>query len=303
MKSRLTAALLQTLCRRFPLLTGRATLVQYPPLSWVRLSDQPQPVVLPDGRSLVVFPNDLIGKAVYFFGDLDPKIPQTLNRLLDPGDTLVDVGANIGLVCLVCLPRLGPAGRAVAVEPQPDCCAVLAQTIALNQLHNLEVHPLALSNQAGNFTLHLPDPGNRGTASLEPTSSARKYQVVTQNSSKFLETLRLSGEYAVKIDVEGHEGQVLAGMISYIERHPPRGIVFESHAHLYRGEDFCSGLAWRLLTGAGFRIFQIPKAFLSLKYREICPEGPPPRATDFVAVRPDAIGRLLGNRKVSRDDS
>jgi FkbM family methyltransferase len=302
--------LLRSVCHRFPLLTGRGTLLQQPPLNWMRFPEQRLAVPLPDGRPLVVFPNDFVGKSVYFFGDLDPKIARTLNLLLEPGDTFVDIGANVGLVCLQCLARVGPAGRVVAVEPQPACCAALAETVRLNGVTNLEIHPLALSEQAGRLMLHLPDPDNRGTASLEAEGAGAgksgDMEVEVRHAGEFLASLRLGGEYAVKIDVEGHEGAVLAGLVPYFAKHPPRGVVFESHGHLYRGEDFFASRPYQILGGADFRIFQIRKSLFSLAYGEVDPEGPAPEATDLVAVRPDAVERLprrprmKGGRKSGR---
>jgi FkbM family methyltransferase len=287
--------LLRAVCRRFPLLSGRGTLVQLPPLRWLRFDQERLTVRLANGLRLVVFPNDFIGKSVYFFGDLDPKIPRTLSLLLEPGDTLLDVGANVGLVSLQCLPLLGPRGRAVAVEPQPQCCEALAETVALNGVANLEVYRIALSDRAGRLALSLPDATNLGTATLEPGASGGR-SVEVRDGSAFLESLRIEGDYAVKIDVEGHEGKVLAGFAPYFARQPPNGVVFECHAHKYRGEDFYQSQAYRLLSGAGFRVFQIRKSLWSPRYGEVRPGAGAPDATDFVALRPDQVGRLPGRR-------
>ena len=291
--------LLRAVGRRFPLLSGRGTLVQLPPVRWLRFDQDRLPVRLANGLRLVVFPNDFVGKSVYFFGDLDPKIPRTLSLLLEAGDTLLDVGANVGLVSLQCLPLVGPRGRVVAVEPQPRCCEALAETIALNGVANLEVHRLALSDRAGRLALRLPDASNLGAATLEP-GAARAGDgglVEVREAGAFLGSLRIAGEYAVKIDVEGHEGKVLAGFASYFARRPPRGVVFESHAHKYRGEDFHQCQAYRLLRAAGFHIFQIRKSLVSLQYAEVRPGEGPPEATDFVALRPDQVERLPGRRR------
>jgi FkbM family methyltransferase len=294
--------LARAVCQHFPFLSGRGTLVQLPPLRWLRFAEDRLAVRLANGPRLVVFPNDFIGKSVYFFGDVDPKVPRTLSFLLDPADTLIDVGANVGLVSLQCLPLLGPHGRAVAVEPQPLCCEAMAETIALNGITNLEVHRIALSDQAGQLTLSLPDASNLGTASLEPgpAGSHESRLVEVKNGSDFLESLRIEGEYAVKIDVEGHEGKVLAGLAPFFARRPPRGIVFESHGHKYEGEDFFSSPAYGLLSAAGFRIFQIHKSLVSLKYSEVRPGKGAPEATDFVAMRPDQVERLPEPRAPAR---
>jgi FkbM family methyltransferase len=291
--------LAQALCQRYPFLSGRGTLVQMPPLRWLRFTEERLRVPLAEGPHLVVFPNDFIGKSVYFFGDVDPKIPRTLARLLDPGDTLIDVGANIGLVSMQCLPLVGPAGRVVAVEPQSPCCDALAETIALNGIANLEVHQTALSDRGGQLTLHLPVAGNLGTASLEPAATGTGITIRVRHAGEFLESLRIEGEYVVKIDVEGHEGKVLRGCTPYFARRPPKGIVFESHEHRYNGENFYESPAFQMLSAAGFRVLQIHKSLATLKYSEVCPRAGMPEATDFVAVRPDQLGRLRGRHSAA----
>lgn len=288
--------LAQAVCHRFPFLSGRGTLLQLPPLRWLRFAEERLQVPLAEGPCLVVFPNDFIGKSVYFFGDVDPKIPRTLARLLDEGDTLVDIGANIGLVSMQCLALVGPAGRVVAVEPQPQCCEALAETIAINGIDNLEVHQLALSDHDGQMTLHLPDASNFGMASLEPAGARTGIEVEVRQAGEFLASLRIDGEYVVKIDVEGHEGKVFAGLAPFFAVQPPKGIVFESHEHAYHGESFCDGRAYRTLRDAGFRVYQIPKSLTALKYTEVRPGEAMPQATDFVAVRPELVERLQSGR-------
>jgi FkbM family methyltransferase len=289
----------QAVCQRFPFLSGRGTLVQLPPLRWLRFKEERLQVPLAEGPRLVVFPNDFIGKSVYFFGDVDPKIPRTLARLLDEGDTLIDIGANVGLVSMQCLPLVGPTGRVVAIEPQPACCDALTETIRINGIANLELHSVALSDEAGQFTLNLPDTGNLGTASLEPSSATARIPVAVRHAGEFLESLRIEGEYVVKIDVEGHEGKVLAGLASFLARRPPKGIVFESHEHKYHGKDFYQGQAYQTLSAAGFRVFQIHKSLTALKYSEVPPCDGMPEATDFVAVRADSTARLQQGRVAS----
>src|SRR5262249_8822680 len=116
--------------------------------------------------------------------------------------------------------------------------------------------------------------------------------VTVREGSDFLNSLRLEGDYVVKIDVEGHEGEVIRGCRQFFERHPPKGIVFESTGHLYAKQDFHSNPAYTILSATGFRIFQIPKKLFALRFAEVTEWGPAPAATDFVAVRPDLAERF-----------
>jgi hypothetical protein len=142
--------------------------------------------------------------------------------------------------------------------------------------------------------MHLGDPDNLGTAQVRmgTTTAPCEDAVEVYEGSAFLDGLALDGEYVVKIDVEGHEGEVVLGCLDFWRRRPPKGIVFESNTHLSGGDDFRRSTAFTSLTGAGFRIFQIPKTLFVLRYEEVWNEGPAPTASDFVAVRPDVVNRL-----------
>ena len=147
---------LRALSRSYPFLSGRGTLVKRPPFSRVRFSEAMIHARLSNGLTACVIPNDFIGRSAYYFGDVDPKITRTLQRLLAPGDTLVDIGANMGIVSLQAWRYVGPTGRVIAVEPQPVCCHAIRESVALNELTNVELHPIGLSNRAGRFDLYVP---------------------------------------------------------------------------------------------------------------------------------------------------
>jgi hypothetical protein len=109
-----------------------------------------------------------------------------------------------------------------------------------------------------------------------------------------LESLGISGEYVMKVDVEGHEANVLAGCRAFFEKKPPKAVVFESTGHKYGGEDFFANEAYTTFADIGFRVFQIHKTLFRLRLSELDRSGPQPRATDFAAVRGDLVHRLSG---------
>ena len=123
--------------------------------------------------------------------------------------TLIDVGANVGLVTLLLADKVK---HALLFEPNPVAAQRARENLALNGL-KFEVHELALSDRTG--TVAFEDEGgvstcNRtvsGFSTSVPTREVRCIQLdefLTQHPPP----LPIS---AIKIDVEGHENQVLAG--------------------------------------------------------------------------------------------
>ncbi len=68
---------------------------------------RPQEVKLRCGPRILLWPNEHIGRTIYFFGDLEPKLSWVCTRVLRPGDTAVDVGANYGVITLLAAQAVG----------------------------------------------------------------------------------------------------------------------------------------------------------------------------------------------------
>jgi len=131
----------------------------------------------------------------------------------------LDIGANIGNHSVAysdCFAEV------VAFEPNPVTRHLLNANVLLNALGNVRVCDLALSDTQGQAVLST-SVGNLGKASLEETFDAASHQVATQTGDQFLQSLDLADRSIgfIKIDVEGHECQVLHGLSATIAHHCP----------------------------------------------------------------------------------
>jgi len=75
-------------------------------------------------------------------------------QLLRPGDTVVDVGANIGCFTIMASRRVGPGGMVIAVEPEASAYAQLSRNLALNRISNVRTFNVALGGTTGVVELH-----------------------------------------------------------------------------------------------------------------------------------------------------
>lgn len=290
------------LTRAYPFWSGQGDLVQMPPLRWLQCSHDELVVRLRNGLRIVIFPNDHIGQRVYFFGDLDWKVTVILKSILQAGDTFVDVGANIGIVSAQCLPRVGASGRVVAVEPQVRCARALRETINLNGISNMEIYTLAISDRNGLGRMEIQEPGNLGTASLKPEGPREApgiegdSDVQIRDAGEFLESLNITGDYAIKIDVEGHEAAIIASAARYLERHPPKVLLFESWSTARESQlnDRFRDIQ-RRMSQIGLDVFKIPKRLCSVGIEQLADGKPDPSSSDYVALRPDVQARLREN--------
>ena len=143
---------------------------------------------------------------------------------LHEGQTVLDIGANLGWFTLVAAGKIGSSGKVHAFEPHPVSSGMLARTISMNQLNSVvELWDYALSDSAGELTLHWAENNeNPGHSFLSRSPSA-----IAGHESARVRTARLDDllpEVApdvVKIDVEGAEPMVIAGALQALRRKKP----------------------------------------------------------------------------------
>jgi len=242
-------------------------------------------VRLRSGPLIYVQPDEYVGRTVSLFGDLDPKVSWVCNRLLRLGDTFVDVGANCGVVSLLGAHLVGPSGEVHAFEPQPESASSLRRSAAANGFGQLQVHEVALSDVDGWQELVVPL-DNLGAASLSrtPVGPSRSVGVSIRQSGPYLSRLDLGPVRLLKLDIEGHEEQLLAGALDYLGQHPPEAIVFESNED---PRPFWLRPSVQSLADLGYRLAAIDRTLTSafrMQLRHLTTGTEPGRSLDFVAI-------------------
>lgn len=160
-------------------------------------------------------------------------LTQFLAQRLKPGMTAIDVGANFGYYTLLMGEAVGETGRVIAVEPNPDAASLLRESVNLSgHGGRTQLVPQALGASTGRAWLYAPD-GEPKNASLVgqpdlPGGTTLEVPIVT------LDEVALSYPRVdlVKIDAEGGEQGIVAGMQQLIARDRPL-IVLEFNAVRY----------------------------------------------------------------------
>lgn len=181
---------------------------------------------LADGLRLWVDLGDYGVSRPCLFGHYEPEETAFLRATLKPGDTFVDIGANIGWFALNAAVCVGGKGRVIAFEPRPNTCERLALSATANGFDHMEVHPLALGDTPGRLTvaskIAARNPG--GTWSL-PTeelaaSAGAGYERFEVDVAR-LDDFDLRHCDLLKIDIEGAEYLALSGARETISRLRP----------------------------------------------------------------------------------
>jgi FkbM family methyltransferase len=180
------------------------------------------------------------------------RIHRLLDRFVEPGATVVDVGANIGYNTLHAARRAGARGRVVAVEPAPDNLAVLRRNVAGAGLGNVGIEPVAAGRNRGTCELFL-----RGAVSavniLFRESCYAAVTGVIEVPIAPLDELVDGPADVVKIDVEGAELDVLEGMARLLAA-PRLVLIVEWHPRLQQLAGYVPDALPRWLLTRGFEL-------------------------------------------------
>src|ERR1035441_10388403 len=128
----LRQSLLAALTRRYPLYSGGIRLANHSVIRRIGGTSNELVWSRVNGGEVLGRLDDLVGRTAFYTGDLDRKISWVCARIVKPRDTVLDIGANIGIVSLWLSKLVGEKGRVHAFEPNPELCKLLEQTIHRN---------------------------------------------------------------------------------------------------------------------------------------------------------------------------
>jgi FkbM family methyltransferase len=168
------------------------------------------------GHRLVSPRRNFTSMAVAVLGERDPDIMRLLRRRLRPGDTVFDVGANIGTYTLPLAREVGPRGRVIAFEPNRSTRACLRRNIRTNHLRQVAIVAAAAGPAPGRATLRAPS-DNLGEVHVEPDACGATVVTTLDAEAK---RLRVEDATFLKLDVEGYELPALRGAEVLLARSP-----------------------------------------------------------------------------------
>jgi FkbM family methyltransferase len=147
-----------------------------------------------------------------------------LRNLIRPGMRIVDVGANVGLYSLLMARRTGDQGSVVAFEPEPNLFAILVANCTRNGAHNVTALSQALGAANGPAVFQR-SAFNSGDNRLGGHSSA--HEPLEVKVVRFDDIQPETSPDFIKIDVQGHELDVLRGMEGALARNHDVRVLFE----------------------------------------------------------------------------
>ena len=211
---------------------------------------------------LVSAGDKVIGRRVFIKGSFEFENFETAISLLSNDfqrKLLIDVGANIGVVCIPAIKRQ-IFQSAIAIEPEPFNYSLLASNIHLNNLGDrITPHNCALGSRDGQelrFELSQSNYGDHRVRSIEEPGlygeeKRRTIKVKSETFDSLIADIQRN-EALIWMDAQGYEGIILAGATKALEKKIPLVIEFWPYGMKRVG---AYAAVKKAILGAGYEIF------------------------------------------------
>lgn len=171
-------------------------------------------------RMLLSLP-DSIQTRIFLTGIWEPPITNIISKSLGKGDIFIDVGANVGYYTLLASKLVGDAGRVYSFEASPAVFGRLQNNISANDMQNVEIFNIAVSNEPGKVTIWAAPNDNIGHSTIissvaEKDGHHREAEVRCDVLGAFVPLPYLLAARFIKIDIEGAERLAIEGIFPHL---------------------------------------------------------------------------------------
>lgn len=194
--------------------------------------------------------------------DHERELLESFLAQVGPGETVLDIGANIGLYSLPIALKTGPGGRVHAFEPVPLWFGRLEENLRLNGIGNVFVHKVGLSDRSGACGFTMKNDQGSGMGSIMHgfggnlnAAERATIEIRLERGDDYLSAQGIPVPRAVKIDVEGAEIRVMRGLQETLRNSGCRFVMCEVHPQYLDTND---AAVEQTLAGFGFRCRRTP---------------------------------------------
>lgn len=227
-----------------------------------------QDVIVRSGVGRGLWFNNNRSNPAYAFGNNELAVQKVFESQLQPGDVVLDVGANVGFFTVLSAHLVGSDGHVFAFEPHEDNVAAIHYNVALNGFKNVTVIEAAVADRSGEGELlvaHYSGGSALSTVATPPPDFKERIVVRILSIDELAAGGIIRRPNMVKIDVEGAELTVLRGMVETIRNDAPV-ILYEiddgRKAEFERKSKECADF----LVGFGYKIVLLADSYTDIDW-------------------------------------
>lgn len=267
--------ILRAYIRYSPIGFGKATLYRNLVVPYLEWRQHTSVVRTLSGYKMNVRLPDQIQSRIYFFGVWEPHVTAFVRQRLLPGDTFIDVGANVGYYSLLAASLVGERGIVCAIEASPSIFSALQKNIAQNAYTNIIAFNEAASDSEGSLDIFLAPDSNIGattTVAIEATRKGHKKEarVRARTLDAIVGCETLLSARLIKMDVEGAELAVVSGIKDLLPSFSDRTeCVFEVTPRALEAQGSTVAALLDCFTQSGYKLYRILNSYEDDEYLEL----------------------------------
>lgn len=201
--------------------------------------------------------------SVFLLGKFEPDLISAYKRMIAPGSTVIDIGANIGSHTLPLAAQVGNGGRVIAVEPTLYAFERLVEHISLNPGMESYVTPIQMmlmgSSQEklataieSSWPLETPEGAHREHSGVAKATTG----AVVGTLNNLVAASSLDRVDVLKLDVDGYDVEVLRGAKDVLTAFQPT-IFFEHAPYVIREKGYRAEEMEEILRSAGYKFYDL----------------------------------------------
>jgi len=249
---------------------------------------------------------DAVHTYLYFFGVWEPGLTRLMEKHLRPGDSVIDIGANVGAHSMLAAHIVGKSGRVFAIEASPTIFKKLNYNIKKSGFSQITAINIAVTDKRGPVTVYLHAGHNLGGTSLireqlDGPEQATEMNVEGRPLPEIIPPEVIRTARLIKIDVEGAEWALLQGMRNFLETiNEECVILLEANSDALRRFGVGISDVLDMFGSAGWSSFQTKNSYNGDFYfrtpkclftAEVCKDA---RMVDLGFCRPAMFRKLVG---------
>ena len=244
---------------------------------------------------------DLVSAVICATGQWEPNVTQYILDNLKPGETFIDVGANIGYYTLLASRIVGPAGAVFSIEASKSIFERLQRNVSLNDCGNVTCINAAASDSTGELSIYLAGHENLGHSTTVKSLATREGMLFEQKVRADTVEALVGGAILrqarlIKIDVEGAELAVLKPLIGMLsEFNEGTEFLMELSPAFCPGGQSDVDAVYESFRAAGYGAFKIPNGYSP----EFFVSRPMSAGLEKLSAPPQVQADLLMSRRVA----
>jgi FkbM family methyltransferase len=162
-------------------------------------------------------------------GMREPLASEAIKRYLKKGDTILEIGANIGYYVLLDSKYIGDEGKIFAVEPEEENFKYLQKNVKINGLKNVKLYNTAISGCENEIKINIYEEGNLNSAFEIPNKKKKNtIKIGAISLENFIQKEKASPDF-IRMDIEGYESEVLLNSKKILESNTLKKMFIELH--------------------------------------------------------------------------